>query len=84
MRSRSTTPRTAQSTTSLAKRSATLTVSDMEGFAEAGGMVELLDNGGRVVLALNIDAAKTAGLKVSRAAAAAQRIFANGRWVEVR
>lgn len=42
-----------------------LTISDMAGFAEAGGMFELLNSGGRMRFNINLDAILQAKLKVS-------------------
>lgn len=42
-----------------------LTVGDGEGFAELGGMIGLLVEGGRVQFEVNTEAAQAAGLKIS-------------------
>ena len=45
--------------------SSVLTVSDMEGFLDAGGMVQFLNENGRVRFAINVDATSRARLKLS-------------------
>lgn len=45
--------------------SSVLTVSDMEGFLDAGGMVQFLNENGRVRFAINVDATGHARLKLS-------------------
>ena len=47
------------------KDSAVLTVSDIDGFAEQGGIVSLTKDKGKIRLEINVDAAKRAGLKLS-------------------
>jgi YfiR/HmsC-like len=47
------------------KGSPVLTMSDSEGFAEAGGMIGLVNTGERVQLQINHDATQRSGLKVS-------------------
>jgi hypothetical protein len=42
-----------------------LTVSDSKGFAEAGGVIELYANAGRLHFAINVDAAQRSGLRLS-------------------
>lgn len=42
-----------------------LTVSDIEGFTAAGGMIRFLREGGKVRLRINVDAAKAAGVTLS-------------------
>jgi len=43
----------------------TLTVSDLAGFAQAGGMVNLIVEGARIRLAINIEAATRASVRIS-------------------
>jgi hypothetical protein len=45
--------------------SSVLTVSDMEGFLDAGGMVQFLNENDRVRFAVNVDATGRARLKLS-------------------
>jgi YfiR/HmsC-like len=45
--------------------SSVLTVADMDGFLEAGGMIQLLSEDNRVRFAINLDAADRARLKIS-------------------
>ena len=45
--------------------SSVLTVSDMEGFLDAGGMVQFLNENGRVRFAITVDATSRARLKLS-------------------
>lgn len=45
--------------------SSVLTVSDTEGFLEAGGIIQFLNENGRVRFAINVDAASRARLKMS-------------------
>jgi hypothetical protein len=47
------------------KRLPVLTVSDGKGFAEAGGMIELYVEAGRMRFAININATERAGLRLS-------------------
>ncbi len=47
------------------KRLAVLTVSDGEGFARAGGVIELYVEGGRMRFSINVDAAERSGLRLS-------------------
>ena len=47
------------------KGASVLTMSDSDGFAGEGGMIRLLDEGERVQLEINLDAANKAGLKIS-------------------
>ncbi|MBI5213182.1 MAG: YfiR family protein [Nitrospirae bacterium] len=47
------------------KDSAILTISDIEGFAEAGGIIELVREDGKVRFKININAARQSQLKVS-------------------
>jgi YfiR/HmsC-like len=47
------------------KNSHTLTVSDMDGFFDAGGMIQFVREGGEVRFEINQTAAKKAGLKIS-------------------
>lgn len=42
-----------------------LTVSDMDGFAEAGGAIELVKTDGKIRFAINLLAAKEAGITIS-------------------
>ena len=42
-----------------------LTVSDGKGFVEAGGIIELYLEGGRMRFAINVDTAERAGLRLS-------------------
>jgi hypothetical protein len=42
-----------------------LTVSDGNGFAKAGGIIELYVEGGRMRFAINVDAAERSGLRIS-------------------
>jgi hypothetical protein len=42
-----------------------LTVSDGERFSEAGGIIELYIDGGRIRFAINVDAAERSGLRLS-------------------
>lgn len=56
--------RIGQVLSSLTERSV-LTVSDMEGFAQAGGIVEFVQGENRIRFAINVGAAKKAGLRIS-------------------
>lgn len=47
------------------KTAPVLTVSDRQGFAQAGGIIELYVEGGRMRFAINVDAAERAGLHLS-------------------
>ena len=42
-----------------------LTVSDGKGFSQAGGIIELYVEGGRMRFAINVDAAERSGLRLS-------------------
>jgi hypothetical protein len=42
-----------------------LTVSDGKGFSQAGGIIELFVEGGRIRFAINLDAAEQSGLRLS-------------------
>jgi uncharacterized protein DUF4154 len=42
-----------------------LTVSDGKGFSQAGGIIELYVEGGRIRFAINVDAAEQSGLRLS-------------------
>ena len=42
-----------------------LTVSDGKGFAQAGGIIELYVEGGRMRFAINVDATARSGLRLS-------------------
>jgi hypothetical protein len=42
-----------------------LTVSDARGFAQAGGMIELYEDNGRMRFAINIDTLQKSGVKLS-------------------
>jgi len=57
-------PRTAQVLSTLALRHV-LTVSDVEGFAQAGGVIEFVHEENRIRFAVNVGAAKKAGLRIS-------------------
>lgn len=47
------------------KYSSVLTVGDMEGFANLGGIINLITRGNRIIFQINIDAANRARLKLS-------------------
>ena len=47
------------------RRLPVLTVSDGKGFSQAGGIIELYLEGGRMRFAINVDAAERAGLRLS-------------------
>jgi hypothetical protein len=51
----------------LLRQSSVLTVSDIDGFCQQGGMVALLLEGGRMDFDLNAEAAEAAGLKIDSA-----------------
>jgi hypothetical protein len=54
-----------ESTLSTLKRTDILTVSDADGFAARGGMIQLASDRGRIRLKINVDAARAAGLVIS-------------------
>lgn len=45
--------------------SSVITVADMEGFLDAGGMIQFLNENDRVRFAINVDASSRAKLKLS-------------------
>jgi hypothetical protein len=47
------------------KEAPVLTVSDAEGFAESGGMIELFQENGRMRFAVNVEVVQRSGLRVS-------------------
>ena len=55
-----------------------LTVSDGKGFAEAGGIIELYVEGGRMRFAINVDAAERSGLRVSSRLLGLAKVIRNG------
>jgi len=56
-----------------------LTVSDGKGFAEAGGIIELYVEGGRMRFAINLDAAEQSGLRLSSRLLGLAKIIRNGQ-----
>lgn len=56
-----------------------LTVSDAEGFARAGGMVEFVREQGKIGLRINVDAARAAGLTISSKLLRLAEIVRTGR-----
>lgn len=61
-----------------------LTVSDMEGFSDMGGMIELLQLDNRIGIALNMDVSQEAGFDVSSMIRVCERIYKQGRWIRLR
>jgi len=47
------------------KKAGTLTVADINGFADKGGIVNFIKSGNKVKFEINLDAAKDAGLNIS-------------------
>lgn len=58
-------------------KSGALTIGDMEGFAEAGGMINLYEAGNKIRFAINVDAAQSAGLRISSQLLALAKIVKN-------
>ena len=58
------TPRSAAGLAGI-KAQPVLTISDAKGFAQAGGIIELYVEAGRMRFAINVDAAERAGLRLS-------------------
>ena len=56
-----------------------LTMSDSNGFAREGGVIRFLDEGNRVRLEINLDAADRAGLKISSKLLSLAKVVKNGR-----
>jgi hypothetical protein len=56
-----------------------LTVSDGNGFAQAGGIIELYVEGGRMRFAINVDAAERSGLHISSRLLGLARVVRNPR-----
>ncbi len=47
------------------KKTKILTVADMKGFSELGGIINFIKSGNKIKFKINVDAAKDAGLKIS-------------------
>ena len=60
------------------KKLAVLTVSDGEGFARGGGVIELYVEGGRMRFSINVDAAEQSRLRLSSWLLALAKIIRNG------
>jgi len=56
-----------------------LTVSDMEGFSELGGIINLITEENRIRFVINVDAAERADLKISSHLLKLAKIVRNGR-----
>ena len=54
-----------------------LTVSDRKGFSQAGGVIELYVEGGRMRFAINVDAAEDSGLRISSRLLALAKVVRN-------
>ncbi len=63
----------------IAQDNAALTVSDVEGFAHRGGMVNLLASGRRIRIEINIDAARQNGFEISAKLLRLARIVNGGK-----
>jgi len=55
-----------------------LTVSDGKGFAQAGGIIELYIESGRMRFAINLDAAESSGLRLSSRLLGLAKVIRNG------
>ena len=55
-----------------------LTVSDGKGFSQAGGIIELYVEGGRMRFAINVDAAERSGLHLSSRLLGLAKVIRNG------
>jgi len=62
------------------KGASVLTVSETEGFAHEGGIINFLDDGKRVQLEINLDAANRARLKISSKLLSLAKIVKNEPW----
>ncbi len=56
-----------------------LTVSDVKDFSQAGGMIELFVEGGRIRFAINVDAVDRAGLRISSRLLGLAKIIKSGQ-----
>ena len=62
------------------KGASVLTVSETEGFAHEGGIINFLDDGKRVQLEINLDAANRARLEISSKLLSLAKIVKNEPW----